>query len=60
MTEANKEVVRRLVSEVLNGGHLEVIDELYAPELALAARRWIAPFRTSFPDVRMEITFQRG
>jgi predicted SnoaL-like aldol condensation-catalyzing enzyme len=55
VTEANKEVVRRLVSEVLNGGHLEVIDELYTPELAPAARRWIAPFRASFPDVRMEI-----
>jgi predicted ester cyclase len=55
MTEANKEVVRRLVTEVLNGGRLEVIGELYAPDLAPAARRWIAPFRTSFPDVRMEI-----
>jgi predicted ester cyclase len=55
MTEANKEVVRRLVTEVLNGGRLEVIDELYALDLAPAARRWIAPFRTSFPDVRMEI-----
>jgi ketosteroid isomerase-like protein len=55
VTEANKEVVRRLVSEVLNGGRLEVIDELYAPELAPAARRWIAPFRASFPDVRMEV-----
>ena len=55
MTEANKEVVRRLVAEVLNGGQLEVIDELYASELAGAARRWIAPFRASFPDVHMEI-----
>ena len=55
MTEANKEVVRRLVTEILNGGHLEVIDELYTPELAPAARRWIAPFRASFPDVHMEI-----
>jgi predicted ester cyclase len=53
--EANKMVVRRLVAEVLNGGHLEVIDELYTPELAPAARRWIAPFRASFPDVHMEI-----
>jgi predicted ester cyclase len=53
--EANKTVVRRLVAEVLNGGHLEVIDELYAPELVAAARRWIAPFRASFPDVYMEI-----
>ena len=55
MIEANKTVVRRLVAEVLNGGHLEVIDELYAPELVAAARRWIAPFRASFPDVYMEI-----
>jgi predicted ester cyclase len=55
MTEANKAVVRRLVDEVLNGGHLAVIDELYAPEMAGAARRWIAPFRASFPDVHMEI-----
>jgi hypothetical protein len=55
VTEANKTVVRRLVAEVLNGGHLEVIDELYAPELVPAARRWIAPFRASFPDVRMDI-----
>ena len=55
MIEANKTVVRRLVAEVLNGGHLEVIDELYAPELAGAARRWIAPFRVSFPDVHMEL-----
>jgi predicted ester cyclase len=54
-TEANKAIVSRLVHEVLNGGRLEVIDELYAPELAPAARRWIAPFRESFPDVHMGI-----
>jgi predicted ester cyclase len=55
VSEANKGVVRRLVAEVLNGGRLEVIDELYAPELAAAARGWIAPFRASFPDVHMEV-----
>jgi predicted ester cyclase len=48
-------VVTRLVAEVMNAGRLELIDELYEPRLARAARRWIAPFRTSFPDVRMEI-----
>jgi small multidrug resistance family-3 protein len=41
--------------EVFNGGHLEVIDELYAPELAGPAKRWITPFRASFPDVHMEL-----
>jgi predicted ester cyclase len=55
VTEYNKATVRRLVEEVLNGGRLELIDELYAPELAPAARRWIAPFRASFPDVHMEV-----
>jgi hypothetical protein len=55
VSEANKDVVRRLVTEVLNGGDLVVIGELYTPELAPAAERWIAPFRASFPDVQMEI-----
>ena len=55
MTEANKANVRRLVDEVFNGGRLEVIDELYAPALASAAKRWIAPFRASFPDLDMEV-----
>jgi predicted ester cyclase len=55
VTERNKAIIRRLIEEVLNGGRLEVIDELYGPELARAARRWIAPFRASFPDVHMEI-----
>jgi predicted ester cyclase len=54
-TERNKAVVRRLVTEVLNNGRLEVIDDLYAPDLAREARAWIAPFRGSFPDVRMQI-----
>jgi predicted ester cyclase len=55
VSERNEATVRRLVQEVLNGGHLEVVDELYAPQLAPAARRWITPFRASFPDVHMEV-----
>ena len=55
MSEHNKATVRRLITEVLNGGRLEAIDELYAPQLAPAARRWIASFRASFPDVHMEV-----
>jgi predicted ester cyclase len=50
-----KSVVRRLVDEVMNAGRLDVIDEIYTPQMAPAARRWITPFRTSFPDVRMDI-----
>ena len=48
-------VLRRLVEEVVNGGRLDVIEELYAPHMVKGARRWIAPFRESFPDVQMEI-----
>ena len=55
MSDENKAVVRRLVEEVLNGGRMAVIDELYASALAPEATAWIAPFRTSFPDVHMEV-----
>jgi predicted ester cyclase len=55
VSERNKAIVHRLVTEVLNGGRLDVIDELYAPVLAQEARAWIAPFRASFPDVRMDV-----
>jgi len=54
-TDRNKTVVRRLVDEVLNGGRMDVVDELYSPSLADDAKRWIAPFRVSFPDMHMEV-----
>ena len=50
-----KSVIRRMIDEVMNGGRLDVIDELYSPQMARAARRWITPFRESFADVEMEI-----
>lgn len=50
-----KRVVRRLVDEVMNRGDLDVLDELYAPRLAPAARRWVEPFLGSFSDVRMRV-----
>jgi steroid delta-isomerase-like uncharacterized protein len=55
MSENNKAVVRRLVDEVMNAGHMDVINDIYVPALAPAAHRWIAPFRESFPDVTMTI-----
>jgi predicted ester cyclase len=54
-TKSNKAVVRRLIGEVLNAGQMNVIDELYAPALAPRAKRWIAPFRASFPDMQMTV-----
>jgi predicted ester cyclase len=54
MSEA-KQVVQRLVSEVMVERRLEVLDELYAPRLAQAARRWIEPFLASFSDLDMRL-----
>jgi hypothetical protein len=34
MSDSNKAIVRRLVDEVMNGGRMELIDELYSAELA--------------------------
>jgi predicted ester cyclase len=52
--EDNKRLVARAIAEVINGGDLDAVDELYAPEIAQAAKEWVAPFRTAFPDVRMD------
>jgi predicted ester cyclase len=53
--EENKRLVARVVAEVISGGDLAALDQLYAPEIADAARGWVAPFREAFPDVRMDI-----
>jgi predicted ester cyclase len=53
--EENKALVRRLVDEVINEGDTDVIDELFAPELAPRMRRLFSSFRSAFPDWREEI-----
>jgi hypothetical protein len=53
--EENKALVRRLVNEVINGGDMELLDELCAPELAPRMRRLFGSFRSAFPDWREEI-----
>jgi predicted ester cyclase len=53
--EHNKKVVRRAIAEVINGDRMELVDELYAPEIASSVKSWIAPFRASFPDVHMKV-----
>lgn len=55
MSEANKQVVRRFVEDVINRGRYDVLGEIYTPDMAAAARSWIAPFRDAFPDVHMRI-----
>lgn len=53
--DEGKALVRRLIDAVMNDGRLDVLGELYTPAMADAARRWTAPFREAFPDVRMEV-----
>lgn len=50
-----KQLVRRLVDDVVNDGDLNALEEIYTEPMARAARRWIEPFRRSFPDFAMEI-----
>jgi predicted ester cyclase len=52
--EQNKALVLRLV-EAVNRSDLDVLDEVADGEIARAARRWIGPFRESFPDFSMEM-----
>jgi predicted ester cyclase len=53
--EQNKALVRRLVEEAVNPRNLEALEEIATGEFTVAARRWVRPFRDSFPDFRMEI-----
>ena len=41
--------------EIVNAGDLDAIDEVATGKIADEARRWIGPFRNSFPDFRMEV-----
>jgi len=53
--EQNKLLIRRLVEGAVNPGNLDVLDEVAEGDFAVAARRWIGPFRDSFPDFTMKI-----
>jgi predicted ester cyclase len=50
-----KQTVRRFVEEAVNAGRDEVIDELVTPDMAARTREWFGAFRSSFPDVHMEL-----
>lgn len=50
-----KRAVRAVAEQVISAGRLDLVDELFTPRMAARARRWFAPFRASFPDVRMEV-----
>ena len=51
----NKQLVRRLVDEVVNQRNADALDDLAQGAFAQLARRWISPFRSAFPDFTMRI-----
>jgi predicted ester cyclase len=52
--DRNRQLVHRLV-EIVNEGDLDSIDQVASGPIADEARRWIGPFRDSFPDFHMEV-----
>jgi len=50
MHEKDKALVRLLVDLVINGGKLDLVEELFAPELAEPVRQAFTSFRAVFPD----------
>ena len=53
--QEDKDLVRRLVDEVINGGDMDAIDEFFVPKLAGRIRRLFGSFRSAFPDWHEEI-----
>jgi predicted ester cyclase len=54
-TEDNKQLVRRLVHEVVGRRNPDVLDDVAAGQFAQVAKRWVQPFQSAFPDFEMEI-----
>ena len=52
--ERNKSTVRRYIEEVINEGKVELIDELFVPDLAAYVKESMSK-RSAFPDGREEI-----
>ena len=68
MSEENKAIIRRLYNEVHSGGKLDVIDEIYAPDVEVhvpglpqdpygpaSIKRMISTIREAFPGARVTI-----
>jgi predicted ester cyclase len=54
-TERNKEVVSRLVVDVINEWRIDELGRFFSPEAASRAREDFESFRSTFPDWQMEI-----
>lgn len=51
----NKAIVRRYIEEVLNGGHFELIDELFAARLQPQVKEIARNLHRAFPDMHETI-----
>jgi predicted ester cyclase len=54
VSEENKAMVQRLM-DAINTGDMDIVDELFTPELASPTKRSFTAFRSAFPDWHMEI-----
>jgi predicted ester cyclase len=55
VSEANKDMVRRMVDAINEGEEEAAVDGLFAPGVARRVKRLFAEFRKAFPDWREEI-----
>ena len=69
--EDNKTVIRRFLEEIFEGGNLELVDELFAPDYVLhdpavpeevrgqeGIKQYVAMYRSAFPDTRFTVEDQ--
>ena len=54
-SDENKLLVRRLIDVAVAKHDVDAVDELAAGDFAAAAKRWVKPFQSAFPDFHMEI-----
>ena len=58
MESANKALLRRYYQEVLTEGNVDLIDELFAPELVEQFKQGVVMSRTAFPDLQITVEDQ--
>jgi predicted ester cyclase len=61
----NKQVVRKMFTEIINDGNLDLVDELFDPEFTSQTpqgtldrngfREYVASWRSGFPDIHCEV-----
>jgi len=62
---ANKDTIRRMFSDIINDGKLDLVDELFDPEFTSETpqgtldrdgfRGYVAAWRSGFPDIHCEV-----